>query len=757
MRGAAVQLAGREFVGYAEALGKRTWQVVSGEILPNITAPLMVEVGLRMTYSIGIITSLAFLGFGRQPPAADWGVMINENRGGLTVQPWGVVAPVIAIALLAIGFNLIADGLARAAAGIEREVDVDAAIEAPLAPVPTVTAAVDEDREATSAGPPEALSPTLEDGQVQRGRDSAVLRVSGLQVALTGRPIDVVAQISFSLEPGEILGLVGESGSGKTTVALAILGYARPGLSIVGGSVSILGQDLLTCSPSQLRALRGKVVSCVPQDPSSSLNPGMRIGNQLMDVLSQHGFGSGVAERRSRVSEMMEEVSLPSDRDFLLRYPHQLSGGQQQRVAIAMAFACRPPVVVLDEPTTGLDVTTQASVLKTVKHLAESHHSAAVYVSHDLAVVAGLSGSIAVMYAGRIIEQGPAAVMLTAPSHPYTRRLIEAIPDAKHRRPLVGIPGHVPPLGPRAPGCGFAERCEFAEDVCRSQPILDERVGPGHSVRCRRWRNISARPRQAVSDNGPNARVGHPDDLLHVERLAAWYGKNEVLRDTTFSIRKGECLALVGESGSGKTTLARVIVGLHQEARGEVRLDDAIVPWGPRRRSTGLLQAIQYVFQNPYSSLNPRRNVSELLEEPLKQFGLEHEGDRIRTLLEQVSLSPRYAARYPAQLSGGERQRVAIARALAASPQLLICDEITSSLDVSVQASILALLARLHAETSLTVLFVTHNLAVVRAIADNVVVLRDGVIVEAGPVDDLLDKPREPYTKALLRDTPGIA
>jgi peptide/nickel transport system ATP-binding protein len=586
--------------------------------------------------------------------------------------------------------------------------------------------------------------------------NSAALCVNELHVTLTGRPIDVVAEVSFRLDPGEILGLVGESGSGKTTAALAILGYARPGLSIVGGSVTTSGKEVLGRSQSQLRELRGKVLTYVPQDPSSSLNPAMRIGRQLMDVLSEHGFGSGAAERRSRMQEMMQEVSLPSDEAFLFRYPHELSGGQQQRVAIAMAFACRPRVAVLDEPTTGLDVTTQASVLNTVRHLSETHRTAAVYVSHDLAVVAELSNRIAVMYAGRLIEQGPTAEITNAPVHPYTRKLIEAIPDPKQRHDLGGIPGQVAPLGSRVPGCSFASRCEFAEEACRTGTILEEQIGPGHSVRCRRWKTVAAKPRPAVKRHAPNLREVLGEELLRIEGLAAWYGKNEVLHGATLSIRKGKCLALVGESGSGKTTLARAISGLHQQARGEVRLNGEIVPWGLRRRSPELLRAIQYIFQNPYSSLNPRKNVRELLKQPLRQFGSDWGEERVSTLLGQVSLSSRHAGRYSSQLSGGERQRVAIARALAVSPQLLICDEITSALDVSVQASILSLLARLHAETSLTVLFVTHNLAIVRAVADDVVVLNNGVIVEAGPVDELLDNPKDAYTQALLRDTPGF-
>lgn len=598
----------------------------------------------------------------------------------------------------------------------------------------------------------------LKSSDPRSGSDPApvALDVDGLHVTLAGRPVDVVTEISFELRPGEILGLVGESGSGKTTVALALLGYAQPGLSIVGGSISICGENLLASSPSRLCALRGKVISYVPQDPSASLNPAMRIGSQLMDVLSEHDFGSGKAERGLRLREVMQEVGLPSDVAFLSRYPHELSGGQQQRVAIAMAFACRPRVVVLDEPTTGLDVTTQANVLKTVKQLAGSHRTAAVYVSHDLAVVADLAHRTAVMYAGRIVEQAQTADLISTPSHPYTRRLIEAVPDPRRRRQLVGIPGHVAPLGAQPPGCSFAPRCEFAEDACRAGRIEEHELGQGHTVRCRRWPVVRAAPRRAANGLARDHERERPDEVLRAEGVVAWYGKNEVLHGATLSICRGQCLALVGESGSGKTTLARAISGLHRQARGELRLDGEEVPWGLRHRSAGLLQAVQYIFQNPYGSLNPRKSVRQLLEQPLNEFGVDRGKQAVGELLEQVSLSPRYASRYPSQLSGGERQRIAIARALAASPTVLICDEITSALDVSVQASILALLGRLHAEASLTVLFVTHNVAVVRAVANAVIVLNNGVIVESGPTDEVLDHPKDPYTETLLRDTPAF-
>jgi peptide/nickel transport system ATP-binding protein len=585
------------------------------------------------------------------------------------------------------------------------------------------------------------------------------LEVRQLRVALAGTDIDVAADVSFSLAPGEVLGLVGESGCGKTTVALALLGYARPGTAIRAGSVAINGQEILSLSSGQLRQYRGVTVSYVPQDPSSWLNPSLRIGSQIVEKLEQHGFGASRAARRDRLVEALQEVDLPSDADFLRRYPHQLSGGQQQRVALALAFACRPAVVVLDEPTTGLDVTTQAHVLRTVTELAHTHRAAAVYVSHDLAVVAGLADRIAVMYAGRLVEVGPAREIMERATHPYTRRLLAAAPDPKNRRPLVGIPGRVAPLGPAAPGCSFADRCDFADAACRTEAISEDVVSASsrHYVRCRRWEVVVSRAEPVAAGVAPvrTRRGGAPQ--LQVDNLTARYGRDEVLHGVSLSIPRGECLALVGESGSGKTTLARCISGMHQEGAGDICVSGDRLAWGARRRPADSRRAIQYIFQSPYSSLNPRKTVRQLVEQPMRHFDCAPSGDPVRDLLEQVSLPPSYARRYPAQLSGGERQRVAIARALAVAPSLLICDEITSSLDVSVQASILALLARLHAEKLLTVLFVTHNLSIVRAIADSVVVLEKGLVVEEGSVEEVLDSPQHPYTQSLLRDTPGLA
>jgi peptide/nickel transport system ATP-binding protein len=578
-----------------------------------------------------------------------------------------------------------------------------------------------------------------------------------IQIAATGTP--VVSEVSFAIARGEILGVVGESGSGKTTVGLALLGHARRGLRIAGGSVLLGDQDILTLGKEQLRRLRGSLVSYVPQDPASSLNPALRIGTQLREVIEAHGNqpDSAVSER---VAEMMREVALPGDRAFLKRYPHELSGGQQQRVGLAMAFANRPRLIVLDEPTTGLDVTTQAHVLSTVRELAMLHDVAAVYVSHDLAVVATLARQVAVMYAGRVVEIGAADELFRSAGHPYTRRLVGAIPRLTGGRSLVGIPGHAVSPGRRPPGCSFAPRCSLRIDKCEAAmpPLLP--VGPGHAVRCIRAEFVIT---------GEQRRVGDPIEMptadeaeapaLRLENVIASYGRNEVLHSVSLSLAAHQCLALVGESGSGKTTVARTIAGLHRNWTGSIALGGAELRRAARQRSVEERRRIQYIFQNPYGSLNPRQTIGQIVGQPLRVFGTARgrEADqRIAEMLERVSLTAAYAGRYPDQLSGGERQRVAIARALVCDPTVLVCDEVTSALDVSVQAAIVELLGNLQRDLGLAMFFITHNLPLVRSIAQRVAVMSQGSIVELGDTGQVLTDPRQPYTRQLLSDTPSL-
>jgi peptide/nickel transport system ATP-binding protein len=587
---------------------------------------------------------------------------------------------------------------------------------------------------------------------------ATAVEVRDLRIELTGRDIDVVDEISLDIRAGEVLGLVGESGSGKTTVGMALLGHVRRGGRIGGGAVMIDGRDLAQLDDAGLRQLRGGTVAYIPQDPGTALNPALRLRVQLREMLDAHGGSLGEQERAARLRETLEEVALPSDDAFLARYPHQLSGGQQQRVAIAMAFACRPDVIVCDEPTTGLDVTTQARVLETVRELCRSHGVAALYVSHDLAVVAELADRVAVMYAGRIVEAGTRDELFAAPRHPYTRRLLRAVPDLEGRRAVVGIPGHAPLPGKRPAGCSFSPRCSLATDECRREFPPAFEFGAGHRVRCY---HADEAPREVplVGEAGGVTVEGEPELALAIRGLDAHHGTRATLFGIELELHRHECLALVGESGSGKTTLARCIAGLHSDYTGTVHLGDDVLPPAARSRSAAARQRIQYVFQNPYASLNPRRTVGQAIARQLELFfpGRKDMSRRVGECLERVALSASAAASYPDELSGGERQRVAIARALAAEPAVMVCDEITSALDVSVQAAIIDLLRGLRTSMGLSLLFITHNLALIRTIADRVAVMTEGRIVELGLTAQVLEHPSAPYTQQLLANTPSIA
>ncbi|MDQ3381655.1 MAG: ABC transporter ATP-binding protein [Actinomycetota bacterium] len=584
------------------------------------------------------------------------------------------------------------------------------------------------------------------------------LEVEGLRVELEGTRVDIIDEVSFSVPVGHVLGLVGESGSGKTTAGLAVLGHTRRGARIAAGEVRIEGRNVLALSGLERQSLRGKLVSYVPQDPASALNPALRIGKQLEETLSEHGFGNAEA-RKARITEALGEVLLPGDEVFLRRYPHQLSGGQQQRVALAMAFANRPRVIVLDEPTTGLDVTTQAHVLATVRDLCQAHGVAAVYVSHDLSVVATLATDVAVMYSGRLVEVGPTSALFRHAAHPYTRRLIEAIPELSGEHALVGIPGSAPRPGLRPQGCYFAPRCEYVRDVCRLAFPPVETVVKGHEVRCYRYEavlqeSLAARP---AAPRRPELQA--EEALVAIRGVQASHGARQVLFDVELVVRPRECVALVGESGSGKTTLARCIAGLHKNYEGEISFCGDLLPAGCRARNQETRRDIQYVFQSPYSSLNPRKTIGQIIAQPLRLF-FDARGDearrRVVEALERVQLNSSVLDRYPHQLSGGERQRAAIARALIAEPRLLVCDEVTSALDVSVQAAIIDVLAELQRDLDIGLLFVTHNLALIRTLSQEVAVMSEGRIVERGLVDSVLDNPKAEYTKKLLSDTPSL-
>ncbi|HEX4011632.1 MAG TPA: ABC transporter ATP-binding protein [Solirubrobacteraceae bacterium] len=584
----------------------------------------------------------------------------------------------------------------------------------------------------------------------------ALLDVTDLTIELrSGLP--VVQDISLALNRGATLGLVGESGSGKTTVAMTLLGYVRPGMRVVHGQITIAGEGIDLRDEKAARRARGRLVSLVPQDPATSLNPALRIGGTIRDVLEAHtsGHANDVA-----VGEALDRVHLPITGEFMRRFPHQLSGGQQQRVLIACALACSPPLVVLDEPTTGLDVVTQAQILAQIDQLHSERELAMVYVSHDLAVVSQLADRIAVMYAGRIVEHGPASMVLTRPRHPYTRGLIGSSPDHVTPRQLHGIPGVAVGLGDRPTGCAFAPRC--AQRVARCELELPplEPQQDGRSVRC--FEAERTPPLQFGAPLAP-ATPASAEPILLVRDLKAVHGTRghtfTAAEDISFAVRRSECLALVGESGSGKSTIARVIVGLHPPAAGEVQLDGRRLAPLAKERSRDERRRCQIVFQNPYESLNPRQKVEEQVARParlLRGFSRADARAAVTELFERVRLPTRLGEKFPSELSGGERQRVAIARALAAGPAVLICDEVTSALDVSVQAAVLDVLIELQRELELGLVFITHNLGVVATVADSVLVLTRGRICERGSVNEVLHHPSDPITQQLLAAAPRL-
>jgi peptide/nickel transport system ATP-binding protein len=464
------------------------------------------------------------------------------------------------------------------------------------------------------------------------------------------------------------------------------------------------------------------------------------------------------AGAKHAVSAALERTGLPSDREFSRRFPHQLSGGEQQRVTIASALVCQPPAVVLDEPTTGLDVVTQSRILDEVERLRREGGLAVLYVTHDLAVVATIADRIAVMYAGRIVEEGPAAELLSHPRHPYTRGLVASIPDHLVPRHLVGIAGVAVGVGERPGGCAFEPRCPQRVERCPTAEPPVEHVGARHGVRCFEWQKTPPLERQ-LPLRARTSQAERARPLLAVESLRATHGSVSAADDVSFALAPRECVALVGESGSGKTTIARCVAGLHEPAAGRIFLED--IPLAPkaRDRPREARRRIQIVFQNPYDSLNPRHRVDDAISRPahiLRGLGkLEAEAE-VAGLLERVRLPARLARRFPGELSGGERQRVAIARALAARPDLIVCDEITSALDVSVQAAVLELLSELRAELGLALLFISHDLGVVASVADRVLVLEHGLVREEGAMTAVLRNPTHEYTMRLLAAAPRL-
>jgi peptide/nickel transport system ATP-binding protein len=544
--------------------------------------------------------------------------------------------------------------------------------------------------------------------------DNSTLVVDSLTIKdFAGR--ELVKNVSFSVDEGKVLALIGESGSGKTSVALGLLGFARPGMKIDSGSILVDGENILTLSQKGLRSYRGSKVSNVPQNPTASFSPRMRIGAQVAELLEAHSYPR--SKIKSMVIDALESVALPISDVFLKRYPFELSGGQLQRVAIAMALITKPRVVVMDEPTTGLDVSTQETILALVRKLVKNSRASFVYVTHDLAVVDTVADNVAVMYAGEVVELGSREQVFSSPTHSYTKMLLKAVPR------LVTVP---------------AERISDAVAV----PLVPADV-PG------------ARMHPAVPRAAPCC---DPTPILEVKGLHAFHGNMQVVCGVSFSILRGECMGLVGGSGSGKTTTGRSITGLHGHAEGALLFKGCRIPWPVAKRTKEDLRAIQIVFQNPDRSLNPRESISQCIGRAVRlngNLGRREVDGEVARLLDRVRLPSRVWNLYPEDLSGGERQRVAVARALATKPKVMVCDEITSALDVSIQAAVIELLLDLKND-GLSMLFITHNLPLVSKIAESIIIMKDGKIVESGKTEAVLTDPEHEYTQMLLAAAPVL-
>ena len=610
---------------------------------------------------------------------------------------------------------------------------------------------------------------------------AALLQVDNLRTWLAGSEgvVRAVEGVSFSVGRGETFALLGESGCGKSMTALSISRLLPDAGRVVSGSVRLDGQDLLQLPEAAMRDVRGSRIGMIFQEPGTSLNPVMKVGLQIGEVILQHTTLRGSAID-ARVLELLDAVGLPDPKRRAHEYPFQLSGGMKQRVMIAIALACEPRLLIADEPTTALDVTIQAQVLDLLRSLQKKMGMSILLITHDLGVVSEMAHHVAVMYAGQIVESARRDDFFRNPAHPYSRKLFASIPDRQARdRSLAVIQGRVPSLIGEFQGCRFADRCDLAWSHCRATDPAWSTVEAGHGVRCHLYSD-EAPKQEAGAERSPAAQSAvcgpvHPDTdapLLIVDDLKVYFpirkgilqrvvGHVKAVDGVSLTVRAGRTLALVGESGSGKTTVGKGIAQLLPLSGGSVNfggLDLSSLSSGELR---GRRRDFQIIFQDPYSSLNPRMRVLDIVEEGMVALGVggdrQSRAHRVDDILAQVGLGVEMKYRYPHEFSGGQRQRIAIARALAVEPRLIVCDEPTSALDVSVQAQILNLLRDLQSRLCIAYLFITHNMSAVEFLADEVAVMYLGKIVEQGRADEVLRNPQHAYTKALLSAVPRVS
>lgn len=616
-------------------------------------------------------------------------------------------------------------------------------------------------------------------GSATVGTGRPVFEVEGLSIEYTTElgTLAAVRDVSLTVHEHESFGIVGESGSGKSTLAMGAIRYLASNGRVTAGSVRLNGVELLELSRKELRALWGGRIAVVYQSPLSALNPSIQIGKQLAEVARRH-LGMDRSAASSRVAEMLSKVAMPDPEAVMRRYPHQLSGGMLQRCVIAMALMTDPSLLIMDEPTTALDVTTQAVVLDLVARLKREFDSAILYITHDLGVITRICDRVGVMYAGEFLEQASLRDLFKRPLHPYTLDLLGCVPQFEitpQKRSLVTIQGSIPRLDELPAGCIFSPRCRFCEPQCTTQRPPLVQVAEGHLSSCRRWSSVpepDAYLRAATEALAAGAESSaHEAVLVQAEDVKTYfkgsargvlpsrreYKTIRAVDGVDLSVCVGETLGVVGESGSGKTTVARAIIGLTPATSGTIRLHGKDLAPSAQRRPRSVLRDIQMVFQNPDASLNPTRSVGDAVARPLMLLqGMRRAAaaERARGLLRAVSLPETYFDRLPHELSGGEKQRVAIARAFAAEPDLILCDEPISSLDVSVQGSLMNLLMRLQVEQKTSYVFISHDLSAVQHLSDVIAVVYVGKIMEIGPAVSVLTPPFHPYTEALVSAVP---
>jgi peptide/nickel transport system ATP-binding protein len=591
------------------------------------------------------------------------------------------------------------------------------------------------------------------------------LELTDLEVAYRVRGIwrPVLRGVTFSIAQGESYGLVGESGCGKSTAAFAIVRYLPRNGRVSSGSIKVAGEDLLAMSDDDVRTMRTTRVSMVYQNPGGALNPTIRVGEQVAETYTIAGVPKNEADDRAR--DMLRKVQISDPAGVMRRYPHQLSGGMQQRVVIAMALAKDPTLLILDEPTTGLDATVEAEVLDLVSALRMEFGTTVMFISHNLEVITKMCDRVGVLYAGRLVEEGPVQAVFDDPRHPYAVGLLRCIPHGgarKDRERLDTIPGFLPQLGADLPACVFVDRCGLAQDIChREEPAFLD-VGAGRHSRCHFWEQAHELPRAAPASGLRSTIDTDSEPVIRTQGMYKTFRQEghdvRAVDDVSLVLRRGETLGLVGESGSGKTTLARALLGLTAADQGSViELDGRLLPTRIDKRDAEHVRALQIVFQNPDSALNRRFSVHRILSRALVKLRRDRSDEReahLHELAESVRFDVRLINSRPAQLSGGLKQRVAIARAFAGEPRVVVCDEPTSALDVSVQAAILNLLAELQADKGVSYLFISHDLAVVRYLSDRIAVLYLGRVMELGDSETVFSAPQHPYTEALLSSVP---